>query len=202
MYSLNQIRIFKEIIKKVQDNGINPGLIHSANSGAVIGYPDSYSQIFNMVRPGIMIYGYYPSIEQKRDLDLKPVMEFKTRVSFIKTVEKDTPISYGLTYKTHKKTQIATLPVGYADGYSRLLSNKGSVCINNKIYPIVGRVCMDLCLVDLGMDSDIKENDEVILFGPGSGCMDAEEIAKKMNTISYEVTCLISKRVPRIYRMD
>ena len=193
-FTLSQIKTFKSCIKKIKGMGINPGKIHAANSGAIIGYPDSY---FTAVRPGIMLYGYYPSHGQERMLDIKPVMEFVTKVSFIKTVDKDTPVSYGMTYMTKSKTKIATLPVGYADGYSRLLSNTGRVLIKGKYYPVAGRVCMDQIMIDIGINSGIKAGDDVVLFGPNS--QTAEDIADIINTIPYEVTCLITKRVPRIY---
>ena len=193
-FTLSQIKTFKSCIKKIKGMGINPGKIHAANSGAIIGYPDSY---FTAVRPGIMLYGYYPSHGQERMLDIRPVMEFVTKVSFIKTVDKDTPVSYGMTYMTKSKTKIATLPVGYADGYSRLLSNTGRVLIKGKYYPVAGRVCMDQIMIDIGINSGIKAGDDVVLSGPNS--QTAEDIADIINTISYEVTCLITKRVPRIY---
>lgn len=193
-FTAKQIGIFNNCIENICDKVVVPRSVHAANSGAIIGYPDSY---FNTVRPGIMLYGYYPSKEQKRILELKPVMEFVTKVSFIKTVEKDTPVSYGMTYRTKQKTKIATLPVGYADGYSRLLSNKAKVKINNKLYPVAGRVCMDQTMIDIGLDADINPGDDVMLFG--ADMITAEDTAYLMNTIPYEVTCLISKRVPRIY---
>lgn len=193
-FTLNQLKIFNSSVKKIIDSGINPGDIHTANSGAIIGFPDSY---FNAVRPGIMLYGYYPSHNQMRILDLKPVMELKTKVGFIKTVEKDTPISYGMTYKTKAKTRIAILPVGYADGYSRLLSNRGKVKIKGNYYPVAGRVCMDQIMIDIGLDSNIEAGDDVVLFGPGA--QTAEDIADIMDTIPYEVTCLVTKRVSRVY---
>lgn len=194
--TLQQIAILKDCVSKIRDIGIDPGIIHAANSGAIIGSEEAF---FDMVRPGIMIYGYYPSSEQERIISLKPPMAFVTKVVFLKKVRKDTPISYGMTYKTKSETIIATLPVGYADGYNRLLSNKGEVFIKGKLYKISGRVCMDQCMVDLGTDSDVNLYDDVVLFGPGSECMDAEKIARLINTIPYEVTCLVSKRVPRIY---
>ena len=193
-FTNKQIKIFSSCIEKIKEMGIDPGEIHTANSGAIAGCPDSY---FTTVRPGIMLYGYYPSHNQERMLDIKPVMEFVTKTSFIKIVDKDTPVSYGMTYRTKSKTKIATIPVGYADGYSRLLSNKGKVFIKGKFYQVAGRVCMDQIMIDIGIDSDIKVGDDVVLFGPNS--QTAEDIADIMNTIPYEVTCLITKRVPRIY---
>jgi alanine racemase len=193
-FTYKQLIVFNSSIDKMREEGINPGEIHAANSGAIIAYPESY---FTTVRPGIMLYGYYPSSDQKRILDLKPVMEFKTKVSFIKTVEKGTPISYGMTYRTKARTRIATLCAGYADGYSRLLSNKGKVKIGGSLYPVAGRVCMDQTMVDVGLDSEISVGDDAVLFGPDT--QTAEDIADIMNTIPYEVTCLVTKRVPRVF---
>jgi alanine racemase len=152
-----------------------------------------------MVRPGILVYGYYPSDEQKRILPVKPVMQLVTKVVFMKKVKKGTPVSYGMTYVTQRDTVIATLPVGYGDGYSRLLSNRAHVAINNTRYPVAGRVCMDHTMIDLGPNPDVELFSDVVLFGPGRGNPDAADIASLMGTIPYEVTCLITKRVPRVY---
>jgi alanine racemase len=195
-FTLEQVRIFDETIRKIKDSGINPGVIHASNSGAIISMPEI---AYDMVRPGILLYGYYPSKEQDRELDIKPVMELKTRIVFIKKVPPDTPISYGMTYKTKETTYIGTIPVGYGDGYSRLLSNKGQVLIKGKRYPILGRICMDQCMIDLGPAPEVNQYDEVTLFGPDPAGPDAEEIADIMGTIPYEVTCLITKRVQRVY---
>jgi alanine racemase len=127
-------------------------------------------------------------------------MELMSKVSFLKKVSKGTGISYGLTCRVERDTTIATIPAGYADGYSRLLSNRGQVCIRGRRHPVVGRVCMDQTMVDVGPDSDVELYDDVILFGPDPPAPDAEEIAGLMQTIPYEVTCLISRRVPRVYR--
>ena len=151
-----------------------------------------------MVRIGIALYGYYPSDEQPRDMNLKPVMELRTRIAFIKVVPAGTAISYGMTHTTDRETTIATLAVGYGDGYSRLLSNRAEVLIRGRRYPIVGRVCMDQCMVDLGPETDIGLGETAVLFGPQHAGPDAEELARLMGTIPYEVTCLIAARVPRI----
>jgi alanine racemase len=195
-FTQNQLSIFHNCLEKIKQVGIDPGVLHAANSGAIIGHADSY---LDMVRPGIMLYGYYPSHDQKRDLPLKPVMEFMSKVIFIKRVEPETPLSYGMTYTTKKTTCIATIPAGYADGYNRLLSNRGEVLIRGRCYPIVGRICMDQCLVDIGPNPEVKLYDDVVLFGPDPHGPDAEEIADKINTIPYEVTCFVSRRVPRVY---
>jgi alanine racemase len=198
-FTHNQIRLFASAVDAIRAMGIDPGLVHAANSGAINEIRESY---FNLVRPGIMVYGYYPSREQSRTLNLKPAMEFRTRVVFLKKVEKGTPISYGMTYRAPEATWIATLPVGYADGYNRLLSNRGRVAIAGRSYPVVGRICMDQCLVNLGTQTGVKLYDDAILFGPEPPAASAEEIADRLDTISYEVTCLVGKRVPRIFTED
>jgi alanine racemase len=195
-FARTQVQVFNDVIRQIKEKGIDPGIIHAANSGAIINMPEA---LYNMVRPGILLYGYYPSKEQKRSIDVKPVMELKTKISFIKTVPPDTPVSYGMTYRTKETTRIATIPAGYGDGYSRLLSNRGEVLIKGKRYPVVGRVCMDQSMIDIGPSSDIGLYNDVTLFGPTPPAPTAEEIADIMGTIPYEVTCLIAKRVPRVY---
>jgi alanine racemase len=152
-----------------------------------------------MVRPGIMLYGYYPEIKVNPTLDLKPVMEFRSPVTYIKEIPKGTALSYGLTWESSKQTKIATISVGYADGYNRNLSNKSNVWINGKVYPQVGRVCMDQILMDIGMESSIETGDYATLFGPEKGQPDAWELATLLNTIPYEITCGINHRVKRFY---
>ena len=152
-----------------------------------------------MVRPGISLYGYYPLKDQKRLLSVKPVMEFESCVVFLKKIKKGTPVSYGLTYKAPQDTEIATIPAGYGDGFNRLLSGCGRVWIKDKHYPIAGRICMDYCMVDLGLDSNVNLYDKAVLFGPDAGGVDAETVAGIIGTIPYEVTCNINKRVPRVY---
>jgi alanine racemase len=154
-----------------------------------------------MVRPGIMMYGYYPSNETSESVPIKPAMCFKSKVSHIKDVPAGTPISYGRKYITSSNTKIATIPVGYADGYNRLLTNKGKVIINEKIFPVVGRVCMDQILVNIGNDETIHVGDDGILFGKqGDAEFSVYEICQILDTIPYEVCCWVSKRVPRIYK--
>jgi alanine racemase len=191
-----QLDRFRACVDGIRSRGIDPATLHAANSGAILDHPQS---AFRMVRPGIMLYGYYPSHEQARNLALKPVMELLSKVVFLKKVPRGTGISYGLTHRVERDTTIATIPAGYADGYNRLLSNRGQVCIRGRRYPIVGRVCMDQTMVDVGPDSEVELYDEVILFGPHPPAPDAEEIAGLMQTIPYEVTCLISRRVPRVF---
>ena len=153
-----------------------------------------------MVRPGVMIYGYYPSDETSESIPIKAAMTFKSRVIHIKEVAANTSISYGRKFITSKSSLIATIPVGYADGYNRLLTNQAIVTIRGKKHPVVGRVCMDQILVDLENDSDVKVGDEVILFGANKdNAITVYDICKLLKTIPYEVTCWVSKRVPRYY---
>jgi len=149
-----------------------------------------------MVRPGILCYGLYPSEETPRILDVIPAMTLKTAVMFTKRVKKGTGLSYGLTYRPEKDTNIATLPIGYADGYPRSLSNNAFVLIDGKQYPVVGRVCMDQTLVDLG-DDTYPQGHEVVLFGNTS--ITAATLSSWRGTIPYEVICDMSRRVPRMY---
>jgi alanine racemase len=154
----------------------------------------------DMVRPGIMIYGFYPGEDTPQTIPLKPGLSFITRVSFLKKVAAGTSIGYGRTWTSCEDTWIATIPVGYADGFNRLFSNMGRVLINGKSYPIVGRVCMDQSMVNLGPVTDVQVGDEVVLIGKsGDEEISCYEWAKKLNTITYEVTCQINARVERVY---
>ena len=195
-FTSGQTDQLNKLTQSLQAEGINPPYRHAANSGAIIDKPYSH---YNLVRPGIMLYGYYPSDDQRKTVPVRPVMTLKTNISFIKKVPKGTGISYGLTHTTAVETYIATLPVGYGDGYSRLLSNRGSVLVNGRRCPLVGRVCMDQTMIDLGTSPSARVGDEVVLFGPEPDAPDAADIAALMGTIPYEVTCLITKRVPRVY---
>ncbi len=194
-YTERQIGLFRECLDEIRSLGVDPGVVHASNTGGVLGFPEAH---FSMVRVGLALYGYYPHTDLPRPLDLRPVMELSTRVAFIKEVERGTAISYGMTWRAERRTRIATLPVGYADGYSRRLSNRGEVWVRGRRCPVVGRVCMDQCMADVGPATDVRVGDPVTLFGPGEGRPDAAEIARLMDTIPYEVTCLITRRVPRV----
>ncbi len=196
-FTLEQIGRFRGAVKEIRRRGIDPGILHASNSAAVLDFPEAH---FDMIRPGIILYGYYPSRELERFLPVLPVMEFRSEVIFRKRVPADTPVSYGLSYRTRTETVIATIPAGYGDGYNRLLSNQGLVTIRGRRYPVAGRVCMDQFMVDLGPDSDIAVGDEAILFGPEKEALSAEDVADRCGTIPYEITCAISRRVPRVYR--
>ena len=169
---------------------------HCGNSAAIMQH---ISASFDMMRPGIILYGLYPSDEvDKSVLDLKPVMELVSHVAFVKNIEKGDAVSYGRTFVAHKEMRIATIPVGYADGYPRLLSNKGRVIMNGKYAPILGRVCMDQFMVDVTDIEDVQVGTKVTLIGSDGECsVTADEIASLAGTINYEVVCGISKRVPR-----
>ncbi|MCA1753380.1 MAG: alanine racemase [Spirochaeta sp.] len=195
-FTREQIDLFLRTVKQIRDAGIDPGLVHAANSGAIIGYPDVWA---DMVRPGIAVYGYYPSADQQRKLDLRPVMELLSEIVFVKRVAPNTPISYGCTYRTPQETVIATIPAGYGDGFNRLLSSIGRVQIDGKTYPIVGRVCMDQFMVDIGADPQCGVGSTVTLFGPDPAGPNAEELAELCSTIPYDILTSVTARVPRIY---
>jgi len=195
-FTVQQIRKFQSVIDELERDNIRIKYKHAANSTAVLSYPDAH---FNLARPGISLYGLAPFEGAEKEIDLKPVMQLKTKIVFIKRVKKGTSISYGRTWKAEKDSVIATLPIGYADGYNRLLSNRAEVLICGKRVPIVGRVCMDMCMADATSLPDVKVGEEVVLIGSqGKERITADEIAKIIGTISYEVVCGISKRVPRI----
>lgn len=197
-YSLKQLSIYKEMLDVLEKLGVNIPKKNLSNSAAILDLEDAH---FDCVRPGIIQYGYYPSNEvNKKVLDLKPVLSWKSRILYLKEVEANEYIGYNQNFKTTKKTKIATIPVGYADGYSRGLSNKGKVIINGTLAPILGNVCMDQIMVDVSEVNNVATGDEVILLGSdGDVKFDAEDIANILNTISYEVLCLIGRRTPRIY---
>jgi alanine racemase len=195
-YTAKQLRIFQDVVARLRCEGINPLLAHLANSAATITLRAAY---FDMVRPGIMLYGLYPSPEMKGQIELKPVLSWQTRVMQLKKVPRGTSISYGQTYVTQRESLIATLPVGYADGYQRLLSNRGEVLLKGKRAPVAGRVCMDLTMIDVTDIAGVQPGDEVVLLGrQGDTEITADEMAAWANTISYEILTSISARVPRI----
>ena len=189
---------FLYMIDELEKWGISIPNKHCANSAGIMDFNDLF---LDMVRPGIILYGMYPSDEViKENLPLKPAMCLKTQVSFIKEVEESTSIGYGRTYFAKGRRKIATLPVGYADGFSRLLSNRGFVIIHGQKAPIVGRICMDQCMVDITEIDGVNIEDEVVLMGKmANEEISADDIAKLIGTINYEVVCMVDKRVPRVY---
>lgn len=197
-YTQAQIQRFKDVVERIQAAiGRRVDLVHCANSGAVLGHEPGW---LDLVRPGIMVYGYYPDPETPRTIPIKPGMSFYTRVSFVKHVSAGTSIGYGRTWFAPQDTWIGTIPVGYADGFNRLFSNRGRVLINGQSYPVVGRVCMDQSMIDLGPETDVGVGDEVVLMGrSGDQEISCDEWAQQLNTITYEVTCQINPRVTRVY---
>ena len=200
-YTNMQFEKFNWFYGKLKEKGIHINMRHIANSAAIVDLPETHLEA---VRPGIIMFGYYPSNEILKDkVDLKPVMSLKTNVVHIKKMEAGEYISYGRAFKTERESIIATLPVGYADGYTRFLFGKGKVIVNGEFAPVVGRICMDQCMIDVTHIPNVQIGDEVILMGEENGLkITAEEIAKDIGTISYEVICMISKRVPRVYLKD
>lgn len=193
-----QLERYKEFVSLLEKEGIQIPLKHCSNSAGIIRMPEAN---MDAVRAGVIIYGMYPSDEvEKEPVPLKPVMELKSHIAYIKTVEPGVEVSYGGTYTTSKETRIATIPVGYADGYSRGLSGKGSVLIRGKRAKIIGRVCMDQFMADVSDIPQAEELDEVTLLGrDGEDCITMEELGDISGRFNYEFACCISKRVPRVY---
>jgi len=196
-FASKQMDIFESLLKKLDSRGIAIPLRHAANSAAVLDYRQA---LFTMVRPGLMLYGYNPLEGQAAGADLRPVLSLVTRIAFLKKVPAGLPISYGRTFVTKRESMIATIPIGYADGYSRGLSNRGEAIVRGVRVPVVGRVCMDMTMLDVTEVPAVSEGDEVVLIGSqGDERITADDIAVKTGTISYEVLCGISSRVPRVY---
>jgi alanine racemase len=200
--TLKQYEKFKTIVEHFAERGIHFPVLHAGNSATGI---DTPHLAFNMVRLGISLYGLYPSDEvNKKKVTLKPVLRLVTGVSMVKTLPPGSGVSYGSIYITTDDETIATLPIGYADGYTRLLTKKAEVLLHGKRVPIVGRICMDQCMVRLDdADSPVKVGDEAVLIGEqGDERITADELAGLLGTINYEIVCMLSNRVPRIYIRD
>lgn len=196
-YTIYQFESFMDMVKKLDNRGVYIPIKHISNSAAIIDLPQYH---LDMIRPGIMLYGYYPSEEVDKDrIVLRPAMTLKTKVSNIKKVPKGSYISYGGLYVTEKESKIATIPIGYADGFSRLLTSKAEVYIKGQRVPVAGRICMDQCMLDVSNVEGVNIDDQVVLFGYEEGYPTVEEIANKLNTNSYEVICMVGRRVPRVY---
>lgn len=200
-YSNKQYKKFTDFNEKLISKGVNIPLKHVSNSAAIIDMPNTY---LDGVRAGIVLYGYYPSEDVlKQNLDLKKAITIKTQVAHVKILDKNEYVSYGRKFKTERKSIIATLPIGYADGYSRALTGKAKVIINGKFAPVVGTICMDQCMIDVTDIGDVHVGDEVIVLGKDKDLkFDADDMAKAMGTINYEVLCMIKQRIPRVYIED
>lgn len=196
-YTRKQFKDFLEITSYLEENGFNIPVKHCCNSAATIAYPEMH---MDMCRVGVSIYGLYPSEHLREIIPLTQAMTFKTKPVMLKQVEASQAISYGCTFLTDRPTTVATIPVGYADGFSRSLSNRGSVTTGGKRAPIIGRICMDQSMIDVTDIADVDYDSELVIFGdPGTGAISLGEVADLMNTIHYEVACLIGKRVTRVY---
>ncbi len=196
--TLRQLDQYLEMVRVLKRRGIEIPLKHCANSAGIMAYREAH---MDMVRAGIMLYGLYPSEEISHDsVDLRPVMSLKSRVAYIKTVPAGTPVSYGGTYVTDRETVLATVPVGYADGYFRSLSGIGRVLIHGQEAPIRGRICMDQFMVDVTGIEDVCAGDAVVLVGrDGDHRLCAEEVADLAGSFNYELVCEVGRRVPRVY---
>ena len=195
-FTNSQIKVFNKFIAQLKEKGIIFKFHHCANSIAIISYPNSH---FDMVRPGLILYGIRPSARLK--VNVKPVLSLKSRIIFLKKIKKGRGVSYGRTYIAKKPTRIATIAAGYADGYPWRLSNRAKVIIKNSLFPVVGRVCMDHIMVDIGNRSDIKVGDEVVLIGQKKNVkVSAENLALWADTIGYEIVSGLSSHIPRVYK--
>jgi alanine racemase len=197
-YANQQFDRFLELTAALESNGMSLPLLHTANSGAIIDMPQTH---LDLVRAGISVYGLYPSQEVARDrVALRPALELKSTIIHLKHVPAGTKISYGCTYETSAPTTIATIPAGYGDGYNRRLSNRAQVLVHGQRAPLVGRVCMDLSMVDVGHVEDVAVGDEAVLIGrQGDAFIAADEVADLLGTINYEVVTALTQRVSRVY---
>jgi alanine racemase len=200
-YTEEQFRKFIEILTVLEKEGIKIPIKHVGNSATLLDLPHMW---LDMVRPGIAIYGLYPSKEVKKTINLIPAQQFKTKIVFIKELPLGESISYGRTYITKRRMRVASLPVGYADGYNRLLSNQGEVLVRGQRVTIIGRVCMDHCMIDVTNLTQVEIGDEVVLWGrQGEEMITVEEIAQKIRTINYEIVHMPDKkRVPKLFIRD
>jgi alanine racemase len=201
-YTQMQYERFISLCSELEAADLHIPVKHACNSGGIIQYPEMH---LDLVRPGVILYGLYPSSEMDTSkISLKPAMTLKANVILVKDVEPDICISYGRKFRTARKSRIATIPIGYADGYTRLLSNKGRVLVNGEFAPVVGRICMDQCMIDVtDLKHEVKVGDEVVLFGcQGGSCISVDELASEIGTINYEIVCIIGKRIPRVYLKD
>jgi alanine racemase len=194
-FSRHQLELFHQALEALRVAGVVPEVVHCAGSAGILDLPESY---FSLVRPGIMLYGYYPSGETTESVHLKPVLTLKSRVSLVKWIEPGESVSYGRRFTARRRTKIATIPLGYADGYMRLLTGQSDVLIGGHMVPTVGTICMDQLMVDVGT-KNVRVGDEAVLIGrQGRKLISAWDLASKIGTIPYEICTNISSRVPRI----
>jgi alanine racemase len=191
-----QLSRFQDVIEWYDKQGMTPPVRHIANSGAILQLPESH---LDLVRPGILLYGVYPSPEARRSIAVQPALSWKSRVVYFKVVTPGHPVSYGSTWQTDRPVRVVTVPVGYGDGYFRALSNTAHVIIRGRKYPVVGRVCMDQIMVNIGRDSAYNGDPVVLLGRDGDAVITCEDLAGWAGTIAYEVLTNINTRVPRVY---
>ena len=191
-----QLARFLDVLSWYDERGVTPPVRHIANSGGILQLPESY---LDLVRPGILLYGVYPSDEVRRSIAVRPALSWKSRVVYFKVVAPGHPVSYGSTWQSDHPVRIVTVPVGYGDGYFRALSNAARVIIRGKQYPVVGRVCMDQIMVNIEWDSAYNGDEVVLLGGDGDAAITCEHLADWAGTIPYEILTNINTRVPRVY---
>jgi len=196
-FAKHQLNRFYDLLGMLRKAGMKIPIVHSANSGAILNIKDSF---FDMVRPGLLLYGYYPSDDLKNKIDLKPIMNLKSKVTYIKRVDANTSISYGRKFFTDKRSFIGSVPIGYGDGYWRAFSNIGRAGIGGKLYPIAGTITMDWLMLYLGVKSPVRIGDDVLLMGSDEeNYLGADKLAKIAKTIPYEILCAVADRVQRVY---
>jgi alanine racemase len=197
-YASAQFELFLDLVERIEKSGLKIPILHAANSGATINMPETH---LDMVRPGIAVYGLYPSMESDRSrIALTPAMTLKTRLIHVKKVPAGFPVSYGNTYTTKIPTAVATVPIGYADGYRRAFSNRGQMLVRGLRAPVIGRVCMDFTLLDVGHIPGVVPGDEVVVIGEQENeLISADDLAATLDTINYEIVTSISDRIPREY---
>jgi alanine racemase len=200
-YGFGQVQAFRAALASLKEKGIEPEFLHMANSAAICNFPEAH---FNMVRPGIMLYGSYPDRSLRSGIALKPLMRWTSRVAFTRLFDPRSSLSYGRTFVTERETRVAYVPIGYADGFPRSLSNRGSVLIRGTRCPVIGTVCMEWILADVtrlgdaGAGDGVRAGEEVVIMGrDGNEIITADEIAERTGTIPYEILCGVSRRVPR-----
>ncbi len=197
-YTRLQFKRFMSVCERLLDLGLSIPIKHICNSAGIIMYPEYH---LDMVRPGVILYGMYPSNEvDKSRLDLKYVMSLKSLITYVKEIEPGRGVSYGKEYIADGVAKIATVPIGYADGYTRRLAGNAKIAVGNRLFPIAGRICMDQCMIDVSDVNNIKRGDEALIFGDGAVTVD--DIAAWLGTINYEIPCMLSRRIPRVYKRD
>lgn len=193
-FTKDQLKVFNTTTENLRRLGFNIPCRHTSNSGAIMAHPDSF---FDMVRPGMMLYGFRPSPECPMTVPIRPVMTLKTRIAFLKDIQPGMSVSYGRLFTASKPTKVASLPIGYADGINRMMTNRGKMMVRGKLVPMIGRVCMDQCMLDVTEVPDVQVGDEVTIYG-GTGEISIQSVADLLGTIPNEVACAVGKRVPRV----